>query len=74
LIVQGLESTVITPKIVGNRVGLHPVIIILSLLVAGELFGIIGMLLAIPVTAALKVLFKHGVIFYKNSKFYLESE
>ncbi|MCL2760938.1 MAG: AI-2E family transporter [Desulfuromonadales bacterium] len=72
--VQILESTVITPKIVGNRVGLHPVIIILSLLLAGELFGLMGMLLAIPVTAALKVLFKRGFKFYKNSKFYLESE
>jgi predicted PurR-regulated permease PerM len=54
-IVQALEGAVITPKIVGDQVGLHPVITILALLVGGQLFGIAGMILAVPAAAVLKV-------------------
>lgn len=54
-IVQALEGAIITPKIVGDRVGLHPVTTILALLVGGQLFGIAGMILAVPAAAVLKV-------------------
>ncbi|TWJ13767.1 AI-2E family transporter [Geobacter argillaceus] len=55
VIVQALEGAVITPKIVGDRVGLHPVLTILALLIGGQLFGIAGMILAVPAAAVLKV-------------------
>lgn len=55
VIVQALEGALITPKIVGDRVGLHPVLTILALLVGGQLFGLAGMILAVPAAAVLKV-------------------
>ncbi|MFZ5647909.1 MAG: AI-2E family transporter [Bacillota bacterium] len=55
-IIQQLEGNVISPKILGDRVGLHPLAVILALLVAGELFGLPGMLLAVPVAAILRIM------------------
>ena len=69
-LVQGLEGTVITPKVVGDTVGLHPLIAIVALLTGGQLLGISGMLLAIPVAAILKVLAGHLLIYYRSSAFY----
>ncbi len=68
-LVQGLEGTVITPRIVGDRVGLHPLGTIIAVLVGGELFGFLGLLLAVPVAASLNVLFKHALSRYRNSEF-----
>jgi len=56
IIVQQLEGNIITPRIIGDRLGLHPLIIVFSLLAGGELFGIWGMLFAVPAAAVLKVL------------------
>ncbi|MCL5057781.1 MAG: AI-2E family transporter [Actinobacteria bacterium] len=56
LVIQQLEGSVISPKILGDRVGLHPLAVILALLVAGELFGLPGMLLAVPSAAIIKIL------------------
>ena len=69
-IVQSLEGFVITPKIMGDKVGLHPLVVMLALLVGGNLFGVWGMLLAIPVTAAAEVLVREWVQRYKGSRFY----
>lgn len=69
-LVQALEGMVITPKVVGDTVGLHPLVAIVSLLIGGQLFGIIGMLLAVPVTAVLQVLLRSLAIYYRNSEFY----
>lgn len=55
LAIHQLESTVISPKILGERVGLHPLSVIFAILVGGQIAGIVGILLAVPVTAALKV-------------------
>ena len=55
-IVQGLEGSVISPKIVGDKVGLHPMIVILSVLVGAQFFGFWGLLLAVPVAAIINVL------------------
>ncbi len=55
-VVQQLESGIITPKIVGDSVGIHPVFIIFSLFVAGRFFGIIGLFFAVPVAAIIKIL------------------
>ena len=56
VVVQQLESGFITPKVVGNSLGLHPLFIIISLLIGGKLFGLAGMILAVPVTGILKAL------------------
>jgi predicted PurR-regulated permease PerM len=69
-LVQALEGTVITPKVVGDTVGLHPLIAIVALLIGGQLIGISGMLLAIPVAAILKVLAGHLLVYYRASAFY----
>jgi predicted PurR-regulated permease PerM len=55
LVVQGLEGTVITPKLVGNKVGLSALATMLSLIIGGNLFGLVGMLIAIPVAGTLKI-------------------
>jgi predicted PurR-regulated permease PerM len=68
--VQVLEGYVLTPRIVGHAIGLHPVVYILALIAAGNLFGFVGMLVAIPVTAVLKVLLKSGIQAYRNSSLY----
>lgn len=54
-IVQGLEGSVISPKIVGEKVGLHPMIVILSVLVGAQFFGFWGLLLAVPVAGIINV-------------------
>ncbi|MGE5543840.1 MAG: AI-2E family transporter, partial [Bacillota bacterium] len=56
LVIQQVEANLLSPRIVGTRVGLHPLMVIFALLSGGELFGIWGILLAVPVTAVLKVL------------------
>jgi len=58
LLLQQLDSAVIVPKVVGNKVKLHPVLVILSLSVFGSIFGIWGMVFAVPVTALIKVIIK----------------
>lgn len=65
-IVQVLESTVITPKIVGDSLGLNPVIVIVALMIGGALLGLIGMIIALPIAAFIKIMMdKH--LFNKNS-------
>jgi len=61
-VVQALESLVISPKIMGNRVGLHPLVIIIAVMTGTTLLGgILGGLLAIPLAAALRVILFHYV-------------
>ncbi|MFK7837942.1 MAG: AI-2E family transporter [Sulfitobacter sp.] len=67
---QVIEGNVLTPKLVGNSVGLHPVWLILSLSVFGTLFGFVGMLVAVPLAAALGVLTRFGVEQYRESLLY----
>lgn len=56
---QLLESMLITPWLVGERIGLHPVMVIFALLAFGQLFGFIGILLALPISAVLLVWLRH---------------
>lgn len=56
-IIQQVESNIITPKIVGESVGIHPVTVIISLIVGGGLFGILGMILAVPTVGVVKVIY-----------------
>jgi len=67
---QVIEGNVLTPKLVGNSVGLHPVWLILSLSVFGTLFGFVGMLVAVPVAAALGVVARFAVSQYRQSLLY----
>ena len=73
-VVQMLEGTIITPRIVGDKVGLHPLATILAVLSGGQLFGFIGLLLAVPVTAALKVAVVHLLQWYRHTGFYAHGE
>ena len=57
VVVQGLEGMIITPRIVGEKIGLHPVAIILAVLLGAEFFGLVGVIVSVPVAAALNVLF-----------------
>ena len=67
---QFLEGNFLTPKLVGESVGLHPVWLILALSVFGSLFGFIGMLVAVPLAAAIGVVMRFVVDRYKDSKLY----
>jgi len=69
-VVQGLEGIIITPRIVGEKIGLHPVAIILAVLLGAEFFGLVGVIVSVPVAAALNVLVTHGLNEYKSSSFY----
>jgi len=71
---QVIEGNVLTPKLVGNSVGLHPVWLILSLSVFGTLFGFVGMLVAVPVAASLGVIARFGVEQYRMSLLYRGTE
>lgn len=67
---QALEGNVLTPKLVGGSVGLHPVWLIFALSVFGTLFGFVGLLLAVPVAAAIGVLARFGTGLYLDSALY----
>ncbi|WIG99173.1 AI-2E family transporter [Myxococcus sp. SDU36] len=67
---QMLEGFVITPRIVGEKVGLAPVAVILAILAFGELFGFVGILLAVPVAAILKVVLIVVVDRYRRTRLY----
>ncbi|MBE0417210.1 MAG: AI-2E family transporter [Coriobacteriia bacterium] len=59
VIIQQAESTFLQPRIMSGQVHLHPVLVILSLLVGATLFGLVGMLLAVPIAGVAKVMFVH---------------
>ena len=67
---QSLESFFLTPKLVGERIGLHPVLVVFALILFGGWFGFFGVLLALPMSAILLVLSRHAMQFYKNSAWY----
>ncbi len=67
---QLLEGMLITPLLVGERVGLHPLAVIFALLAFGQLFGFFGVLLALPMSAILLVGLRHAQGWYFNSNMY----
>lgn len=69
---QTLESFVLTPYLVGDRVGLHPAAVIFAVLVGGKLFGFVGVLLAVPAAAIVVVLLRHARVKYTSSIYYLK--
>jgi predicted PurR-regulated permease PerM len=69
-IAQAIEAVVLTPRFVGERIGLHPVAVIFSVLAGGQLFGFTGVLLALPVAAVIMVLLRHAHQHYLTSQMY----
>ena len=67
---QFIEGNILTPKLVGNSVGLHPVWLIFALSAFGSLFGFVGMLVAVPVAAAIGVFTRFGIEQYQASLLY----
>jgi predicted PurR-regulated permease PerM len=67
---QLIEGTVLTPKLVGNRIGLHPVAVIFAVLAGGQLFGFFGVLVALPAAAVIMVMMRHLHDWYKDSPLY----
>jgi predicted PurR-regulated permease PerM len=67
---QGLEGMVLTPLLVGDRIGLHPVAVIFAALAGGQLFGFFGILLALPVAAVVMVFVRHLRANYLESHYY----
>lgn len=67
---QFVEGNILTPKLVGNSVGLHPVWLIFALSAFGSLFGFVGMLVAVPVAAAIGVFTRFGIEQYQASLLY----
>ena len=67
---QLLEGMVVTPRLVGERVGLHPLAVIFALLAFGQLFGFFGLLLALPLSAILLVALRYGKAWYFSSMMY----
>lgn len=67
---QFVEGNFLTPKLVGDSVGLHPLWVMFALMAGGTLFGLLGMLIAVPVAAVIGVLVGFGIVQYKSSALY----
>lgn len=71
---QALEGWVLTPWLVGDRIGLHPVAVIFAVLAGGQLFGLVGILLALPVAAVVMVFVRHLHASYLQSDYYVQGD
>jgi predicted PurR-regulated permease PerM len=69
---QVLEGTILTPLLVGDKIGLHPVAVIFAVLAGGQLFGFFGVLLALPVAAVVMVMLRYAHEQYVGSQIYSE--
>jgi predicted PurR-regulated permease PerM len=67
VVVQNFEGFVLTPYIVGGSVGLHPAAVIVALLIGGDLFGFLGLLIAVPAAAVVKVFIDELLDVYRRS-------
>jgi predicted PurR-regulated permease PerM len=73
LVVQSLESFVLTPRIVGKSLGMHPVTVIVALMIGGDLLGFLGLLVAVPLAAVAQVFAQELVTHYRASSFYRDA-
>jgi len=71
---QSLEGMLLTPMLVGDRIGMHPVAVIFAVMAGGVLFGFVGVLLALPVAAVIMVLLRHAHKRYLESRLYRDSK
>lgn len=67
-----LEGMLLTPWLVGEKIGLHPVAVIFAVLAGGQLFGFVGILLALPIAAVIAVVLRHVHQQYTSSELYAE--
>ncbi len=70
LVVQFLDGNYITPKIMGDRFGMHPVLVLFAVLLSAALWGFVGLLIAVPLTAVLKVVADYLLERYYRSRFF----
>lgn len=70
LVGQSIEGMLLTPWLVGDQIGLHPVAVIFAIMAGGQLFGFLGILLALPVASVVMVLLRHVHTNYTDSDFY----
>lgn len=68
-----LEGGLVTPFLIGGKIGLNPIMIILALMIFGQLLGLVGVLLALPLSTIAVVLLKHAKLYYTKSKYYNET-
>jgi predicted PurR-regulated permease PerM len=71
---QMLEGMLLTPVLVGDKIGLHPVAVIFAIMAGGQLAGFVGILLALPIAAVMMVFVRHFHEQYKESDLYLKVE
>jgi predicted PurR-regulated permease PerM len=71
---QIIEGNFLTPKLVGDSVGLHPLWVFFALLAGGSLLGILGMFLAVPLAAVIGVLLSYAIYRYKQSPYYKDPD
>ena len=71
---QAFEGMLLTPLLVGDKIGLHPVAVIFAVMAGGQLFGFVGVLLALPIAAIVVVLLRHVHELYKTSEIYGEAK
>lgn len=69
-VIQMLDGALISPRVVGDSVGIHPVLVVLAMSMGGFFFGVVGLLIAVPVAAVLKLLAARGLEGYLASDFY----
>lgn len=67
---QAVESMLLTPVLVGDRIGLHPVAVIFALMAGGQIAGFVGVVLALPVAAVIMVFLRHAMRHYRSSELY----
>jgi len=65
-----IEGYILTPQIIGDKIGLHPVWIIFSVFAAGSVFGFVGIVFAIPIAGVIKILLFNMIDYYKSTKIY----
>jgi predicted PurR-regulated permease PerM len=73
-VVAGLDGMFLTPKVLGKKLGLPPVAVILAIMAFSEVFGFLGVLMAVPVTAIVKVLGVHTLVAYRKSDHYTKKK
>lgn len=71
---QTIEGMVLTPLLVGDKIGLHPVAVIFAIMAGGQLYGFVGILIALPVAAVVMVLLRHMVNKYTQSALYGQND
>ena len=68
MVINQVEGHVVIPLVMGHELEMRPIVVLLSLLVGAELYGIVGLIVAVPVCRILQVLIEHGMRLYRESQ------